>query len=52
MNRSAFDRIIENVYISVNTGSAQDANATRINKKDADEEWMPPLVLVCACCSM
>lgn len=51
VNRSAFDRIIQKGgYISVNTGSAQDANATRINKKDADEAMDAATCIGCGAC--
>jgi succinate dehydrogenase / fumarate reductase, iron-sulfur subunit len=51
VNRSAFDRIIQKGgYVSVNSGSAQDANATRINKNDADEAMDAATCIGCGAC--
>ena len=51
VDRSAFDRIIQKGgYISVNTGSAQDANSTRINKADADDAMDSAACIGCGAC--
>jgi len=51
VDRSAFDRIISaGGYVSVNTGSAQDANATPINKKDADLAFDAATCIGCGAC--
>lgn len=51
VDRSAFDRIISaGGYVSVNTGSAQDANATPINKKEADLAFDAATCIGCGAC--
>lgn len=51
VNRSAFDRIIsKGGYISVNTGSAPDANQTPISKIDADEAMNSATCIGCGAC--
>ncbi|MBP9706198.1 MAG: succinate dehydrogenase/fumarate reductase iron-sulfur subunit [Oligoflexales bacterium] len=51
VDRSAFDRIIASGgYISVNTGNAQDANATPINKHDADKAFDAATCIGCGAC--
>ena len=51
VDRSAFDRIISaGGYVSVNTGSAQDANATPINKRDADLAFDAATCIGCGAC--
>jgi succinate dehydrogenase / fumarate reductase, iron-sulfur subunit len=51
VDRSAFDRIIQaGGYISVNTGNAVDANATPIDKKDADDAFMAAACIGCGAC--
>lgn len=50
-DRSAFDRIIKaGGYISVNTGSAQDANNLPIPKPDADEAFLSAACIGCGAC--
>lgn len=50
-DRSAFDRIITaGGYISVNTGSAQDANNLPISKPDADEAFLSAACIGCGAC--
>lgn len=50
-DRSAFDRIIKaGGYISVNTGGAQDANATPIAKSKADEAFLSATCIGCGAC--
>lgn len=50
-DRSALDRIIKaGGYISVNTGSAQDANTTPISKIDADEAFLSATCIGCGAC--
>lgn len=50
-DRSAFDRIIKaGGYISVNTGSAQDANNLPISKPDADEAFLSAACIGCGAC--
>lgn len=50
-DRSAFDRIQQaGGYISVNTGSAPDANAIPIPKKDADEAFNAATCIGCGAC--
>lgn len=50
-DRSAFDRIIKSGgYISVNTGSAQDANNLPISKPDADEAFLSAACIGCGAC--
>ncbi len=51
VNRSAFDRIIAaGGYISVNTGSAQDANAIPVPKVDADAAMDAAACIGCGAC--
>jgi succinate dehydrogenase / fumarate reductase iron-sulfur subunit len=51
VDRNSFDRIIQKGgYISTNAGSAQDANATLINKKDADEAMDAATCIGCGAC--
>ncbi len=51
VNRSAFDRIMASGgYVSVNTGSARDANSTPIPKDDADEAFMSAACIGCGAC--
>ena len=51
VNRSAFDRIIEaGGYVSVSTGSAPDANAVPIPKKDADRAMDAAACIGCGAC--
>ncbi|MCB9739131.1 MAG: succinate dehydrogenase/fumarate reductase iron-sulfur subunit [Deltaproteobacteria bacterium] len=51
VDRTALDRIIESGgYISVRTGAAQDANATPVNKADADEAFEYAACIGCGAC--
>ena len=51
VDRSAFDRIIEKGgYVSVRTGSATDANALPIPKKDADLAFDAAQCIGCSAC--
>jgi succinate dehydrogenase / fumarate reductase iron-sulfur subunit len=51
VDRSAFDRIIQaGGFISVNTGAAQDANATPVRKVDADEAFNAAACIGCGAC--
>ena len=51
VDRSAFDRIIEaGGYVSVKTGSAQDANAIPIQKNDADLAFEYAACIGCGAC--
>ena len=51
VDRTAFDQIIQaGGYISVNCGGAQDANAVRIPKKDADEAMDSASCIGCGAC--
>jgi succinate dehydrogenase / fumarate reductase iron-sulfur subunit len=51
VNRSAFDRIQHaGGYVSVNTGSAQDANAIPIGKEIADEAFNSATCIGCGAC--
>ncbi len=51
VDRSAFDRIIQaGGYVSVNTGSAQDANAIPIPKVDADAAFDAATCIGCGAC--
>ena len=51
VDRRAFDRIIaEGGYISVKTGSAQDANSVPINKDKADSAFDAAQCIGCAAC--
>lgn len=50
-DRSSFDRIQQaGGFVSVNTGSAPDANAIPIPKKDADEAFMSAACIGCGAC--
>lgn len=51
VDRTAFDRIISaGGFISVNTGNAQDANATPIGKDDADAAFAAATCIGCGAC--
>ncbi|MEE2789930.1 MAG: succinate dehydrogenase/fumarate reductase iron-sulfur subunit [Myxococcota bacterium] len=51
VDRSAFDRVIQaGGYVSINTGSAQDANETPIAKKIADEAFDAATCIGCGAC--
>jgi succinate dehydrogenase / fumarate reductase iron-sulfur subunit len=51
VDRSALDRIIQaGGYISVRTGSAQDANATPVGKEAADEAFDNATCIGCGAC--
>ncbi len=51
VDRSAFDRIIQaGGFVSVSTGSAPDANATPIAKKDADKAMDAAACIGCGAC--
>lgn len=51
VNRSSFDRIIQaGGYISVNTGSARDANEIPIGKEVADEAFNSATCIGCGAC--
>lgn len=51
VDRSAFDRVISaGGYVSVRTGSAQDANAIPVNKEDADLAMDAAQCIGCAAC--
>ncbi len=50
-DRSSFERIQHaGGFVSVNTGSAPDANAIPISKKDADEAFMSASCIGCGAC--
>lgn len=50
-DRSSFDRIIEaGGYVSVRTGSAQDANNLPVSKKDADNAFDAAACIGCGAC--
>lgn len=51
VDRSAFDRIVQaGGYISVETGSAQDANLTPVPKEDADRAMDAAACIGCGAC--
>jgi len=51
VDRSAFDRIIQaGGYISVNTGSAVDANAVAVEKDNADAAFAAAACIGCGAC--
>jgi succinate dehydrogenase / fumarate reductase iron-sulfur subunit len=51
VDRRAFDRIIASGgYISINTGNAQDANATLVAKEDADRAMDAAACIGCGAC--
>jgi succinate dehydrogenase / fumarate reductase iron-sulfur subunit len=51
VDRSAFDRITQaGGFVSVNTGSAQDANNIPVPKKDADEAFDAAVCIGCGAC--
>jgi succinate dehydrogenase iron-sulfur subunit len=51
VDRSAFDRIIQaGGYVSVNTGSAQDANAIPVPKPNADRAFEAAACIGCGAC--
>ena len=51
VDRSSFDRIIEaGGYISVNTGNAVDANATPVEKDNADSAFAAAACIGCGAC--
>lgn len=51
VDRSAFDKIMQaGGYVSVNTGSPQDANCIPVPKKDADEAFDAAACIGCGAC--
>ncbi|CAN5543910.1 succinate dehydrogenase/fumarate reductase iron-sulfur subunit [soil metagenome] len=51
VDRKAFDKIQQaGGFVSVNTGSAQDANAISISKKNADEAFSSAACIGCGAC--
>ena len=51
VDRSAFDRIIQaGGYISVNTGSARDANSILVPKENADKAFLAAACIGCGAC--
>ncbi len=51
IDRSAFDKIIQaGGYVSVNTGSATDANAIPVSKEDADMAFTGAACIGCGAC--
>ncbi len=51
VDRTSFDRIIASGgYISVRTGSAQDANSLPVSKEDADESFDAAACIGCGAC--
>jgi succinate dehydrogenase / fumarate reductase iron-sulfur subunit len=51
VDRSAFDRVIQaGGYISVSTGSAPEANTTRVPKRDADRAFDAAACIACGAC--
>ena len=51
VDRSAFDRIVQaGGYISVNTGSAPDAHATPVPKRNADRAFQAAECIQCGAC--
>ncbi len=51
VDRSAFDKIMQaGGYVSVNTGSAQDANCIPVPKKDSDEAFDAAACIGCRAC--
>lgn len=51
IDRSAFDKIMQaGGYVSVNTGSTQDANCIPVPKKDADEAFDAAACIGCGAC--
>ncbi|MCF8231014.1 MAG: 4Fe-4S dicluster domain-containing protein, partial [Bacteroidales bacterium] len=51
VDRSAFDKIIQaGGYVSVNTGSAPDANSIPVTKKDADLAFEGAACIGCGAC--
>jgi succinate dehydrogenase / fumarate reductase, iron-sulfur subunit len=51
VDRSAFDRIQQaGGYVSVNTGSAPDANAIQVPKENADQAFMSAACIGCGAC--
>ena len=51
VDRTAFDKIIQaGGFISVNTGQAQDANSTPVNKEDADLSMDAAACIGCGAC--
>lgn len=51
VDRSAFDRVIaKGGYISVNTGSPQDANSLPVSKQDADAAFAAATCIGCGAC--
>ncbi len=51
VDRSAFDRIIQaGGYVSVNTGSAQDANTILVPKENADKAFLAAACIGCGAC--
>ena len=51
VDRSCFDRLIQKGgYISVNTGSAQDANSVPVSKEAADDSFVSAACIGCGAC--
>ena len=51
VDRSAFDRVIQSGgYVSINTGSAPEANATAVPKPDADAAFDAATCIGCGAC--
>lgn len=51
VDRSAFDRIQQSGgFVSVNTGSVQDANSIPVPKEDADEAFLSAACIGCGAC--
>ena len=51
VDRSAFDRVIQSGgYVSINTGSAPEANATAVPKADADAAFDAATCIGCGAC--
>jgi len=51
VNRSAFDRIQQaGGFVSVNTGSVQDANSIPVPKENADEAFLSAACIGCGAC--
>ena len=51
VNRTAFDRIISSGgFVSVNTGEAEEANTTIIEKPNADEAFLSAACIGCGAC--
>tara|TARA_Y100001970_G_scaffold217852_1_gene266960 strand:+ start:1697 stop:2434 length:738 start_codon:yes stop_codon:yes gene_type:complete len=51
IDRTAFDRIISSGgFVSVNTGDAEEANSTTIDKSNADEAFLSAACIGCGAC--